>query len=66
MEPAKGENFFGIGGDEEIVQLGTGACGLDDPLEHRAAREGEEHFAGKARAGETGGNDAECAEHGFQ
>ena len=33
---AECNDLFGIGGDDEMVELGAGTCGLVDPGEHRA------------------------------
>ena len=52
-------DFFGVGGDEDVVELGAGAGGLVDPGEHGASGDGAEDFAGQAGGGEAGGDDAE-------
>ena len=51
--------FFGVGGDEDVVELGAGVCGFVDPGEHGSAGDGAKDFAGEARGGEAGGDDAE-------
>ena len=52
-------DFVGVGGDEDLVELGAGAGGFVDPGEHGASGDGAEDFAGQARGGEAGGDDAE-------
>jgi len=52
-------DFFGVGGDEDAVELGAGFCGFVDPGEHGFAGDDAEDLAREARGGETGGDDAE-------
>ena len=52
-------DFFGVGGDEDLVELGAGAGGFVDPGKHGASGDGAEDFAGQAGGGEAGGDDAE-------
>jgi len=54
--------FVGVGGDDDAIELGAGGGGFVDPGEHGAAGDGAKDFSGKARGGETGGDDAESAE----
>ena len=61
---AEGCDLFGIGGDEEGVELGAGAGCFVDPGEHGAACDGAEDLAGKAGGGEAGGDDSEDADAG--
>ena len=51
--------LFGVGGDEDAVELGAGAGGFVDPGEHGAAGDGAEDLAGEPGGGEAGGNDSE-------
>jgi hypothetical protein len=51
--------FFGVGGDDDAVELGTGDGGFEDPGEHGAAGDGAQDFTGEPCGGETRGNDAE-------
>ena len=52
-------DLFGVGGDDDVVELGTGACGLVDPGEHGPAGDGAEHLAGEPGGGKSGGDDAQ-------
>jgi hypothetical protein len=52
-------DLFGVGGDEDPVELGAGAGGLVDPGEHGASGDSTEDFTGEACGGEAGGDDAE-------
>ena len=60
-------DLFGVGGDDEVVELGAGAGGLVDPGEHGAAGDLAQDLARQPAGGETGGDDAEGAEsrHGM-
>ncbi len=51
--------FVGVGGDDDVVELGAGAGGLVDPGEHGASGDGAKDFTGEAGGGEAGGDDAE-------
>ena len=51
--------FFGVGGDDDAIQLGACDGGFEDPGEHGAASNGAKDFAGEAGGGEACGNDAE-------
>jgi hypothetical protein len=55
-------DLFGVGGDEDAVELGAGAGGVVDPGEHGASGEGAEDLAREAGGGQTGGDDAEDAQ----
>ena len=44
---AEGGDFFGVGGYDEVVELGAGAGGFVDPGEHGAGCNGAENLAGK-------------------
>jgi len=52
-------DFFGVGGDDDAVELRAGGGGFVDPCEHRPAGDEAKDFSGEARGGETGGDDAE-------
>jgi hypothetical protein len=52
-------HFFGVGGDDDAVELRAGACGFEDPGEHGPAGDGTKDFTGETRGGEACGNDAE-------
>ena len=52
-------DFFGVGGDEDLIELGAGFGGLVDPGEHGASGDGAEDFTGEAGGGEARGDDAE-------
>ncbi len=55
------DDLLGVGGDEDVIELGAGlGCGVD-PGEHRAASDGAEDFAREAGGGEASGDDAEDA-----
>jgi hypothetical protein len=58
---AEGGDFFGVGSDEDLVELGAGLGRLDDPGEERLAGDFAEELTGKAGGGEAGRNDAEDA-----
>ena len=51
--------LFGIGGDEDARELGAGTGGVVNPCKHWASGDGAEDFAGKARGGQAGWNNAE-------
>ena len=51
--------FFGVGGDEDAVQLRAGFCGLVNPREHWPSGDDAEDFAGKTCGCQAGWNDAE-------
>jgi hypothetical protein len=51
--------FFGVGGDDDSVELGAGAGGFEDPGEHGAAGDGAKDFTGEAGRGKARGDDAE-------
>jgi len=61
---AESDDFFGVSSDEDLVELRTGAGGVDNPSEQRAAGDVAKDLAGQAGGGETGGDDAENAERG--
>ena len=52
-------DLFGVGSDEDAVELGAIAGGLEDPGEHGASGYGAQDLAGEAGGGEAGGDDAE-------
>lgn len=54
---AEGEDLFGVGGDEDLIELGAGACSLVDPGKHGASGERAEDLAGETGRRETGGDD---------
>ena len=47
-----------------MVELGAGAGGFNDPLEHGFAGDAAEDFAGEPRGGEAGGDDGEGGKFG--
>jgi hypothetical protein len=51
--------FFGVGGDDDAVELRAGGGGVEDPGEHRPAGDEAKDFTGEARGRETGRDDAE-------
>jgi len=51
MVGAEVGDFIGVGGDKDVVELGTGFGGFVDPCEHRASGDGSEDFAGEAGGG---------------
>jgi len=51
--------FFGVGGDDDAVELRAGAGGFEDPGEHGPASDDAKDFTGQACGGETRGDDAE-------
>jgi hypothetical protein len=55
-------DLFGVGGDDDLIELGAGASGLVNPGEHGTAGDLAQNLARQAGGGETGGNDAEGAE----
>jgi len=55
-------DLFGVGGDEDVVELGAGAGGFDDPGEERLAGDLAEELAGQTGGGEAGGDYAEGAD----
>jgi hypothetical protein len=62
---AESGDLFGVGGDQDAVELGAGAGGFDGPGEERLAGDDAEELARQAGGGEAGGDDAEGAErHG--
>ncbi len=61
---AEAHDFFGVGGDDDLVEGGAGEGGLVDPVQEWLAGEREEDFAGQARGGKAGGDDAEDAAEG--
>lgn len=58
MLAAEAGYFFGVGGDEDMVELGAGAGGLVDPGEHRFAGDRAQDLAGETGGMEAGRNDA--------
>jgi hypothetical protein len=54
-------DFFGVGGDDDAIELGACGGGFVDPGEHGAASDGTKDFAGKTGGGEARGDDAEDA-----
>jgi hypothetical protein len=50
--------FFGVGGDDDLVELGAGGGGLVDPREHGAAGDDTKNFTGEPGGGEACGDDA--------
>ena len=56
---AQGGDFFGVGRDEEVVELGAGAGGVVDPGEHGAAGDFAQNLAMQAGGGEARRDDAE-------
>ncbi len=50
---AEGGDFIGVGGDDDLVELRTGAGGIDYPSEEGAAGELAQDFAGEAGGGQT-------------
>ena len=58
---AEVENLGGVGGDDEVVELGAGEGGAVDPGEQGFAGDLAEDLAGKACGGEAGRDDAEDA-----
>ena len=59
---AKIRYFFGVGGDDDAVELRTGYGGFVDPGEHGAAGDGAKDFAGEACGGEASRDDTEDGE----
>jgi len=59
---AEAQDLFGIGGDEDVVEFGTGAGGFVDPGEHGAAGDLTENLARETGGGEAGGDDGKGAE----
>jgi hypothetical protein len=53
------EDLVGVGGDENLVEEGTGAGGAIDPGEHGFAGDFAEDFAGQTGGAEAGGDDGE-------
>jgi hypothetical protein len=56
---AEFDDFFGVSGDDDAVELRAGAGCLVDPGEHGPAGDGAKDFAGETRGGEARRNDAE-------
>ena len=52
-------HFFGVGGDDDAVELGAGAGGLVDPCKHRAPGDDAKDFTGESCGGEACRNDSE-------
>jgi hypothetical protein len=52
-------DFFGVGGDDDAVELGAGGGGFVDPGEHRPSGDDAEDFTGETGGGEAGGDDTE-------
>jgi hypothetical protein len=52
-------DFIGVGGDNDAVELGAGAGGLEDPGEHGPSGDEAKDLAGETRGGEAGGDDSE-------
>ena len=66
---AEGDDFVGVGGDQDAVELRAGARGFNHPREQRLAGDLTQHLARQAGGGEAGRNDAEDAEgsgHGWR
>ena len=61
---AEGLDFFGVGGDDYIVEGGAGFGRSVDPGEERLAGDGEQDFAGEAGGGQAGGDDSDDATEG--
>lgn len=57
----EGENFFGVGGDEDLIEERAAACGAVDPGEHGLAGDFAEDLAGEASGAEAGGDDGKDA-----
>ncbi len=55
-------NFFGVCGDEDLVELRAGAGGVYDPGEERSAGDFPQDFARQAGRREAGRDDTEDAE----
>jgi len=53
------EDLVGVGGDEDLVEEGTGAGGAIDPGDHGLAGNFAKDFAGQAGGAEAGGDDGE-------
>ena len=58
---AEVRDFFGVGGDQDLVELRAGARGFDDPGEQGLAGDFAQDLAGQAGGGEAGWDDAEDA-----
>jgi hypothetical protein len=56
---AQRDDFFRVGGDDDLVELRACARRRNDPGEEWASGDLAEDFAGQAGGGEAGGNDAE-------
>jgi len=56
---AEGGDLFGVGSDDEVVELGAGAGCVVDPGEHGASGDLAEDLAGKTRGGQSRGDDSE-------
>jgi len=56
---AESGDLFGVGGDDDLGELGAGSGGLVDPGEHRASGDDAKDFAGQAGGGEACGDDSE-------
>ena len=56
---AEGGDFFGVGGDDDLGELGARLGGFVDPGEHGASGDDAKDFAGQAGGGEARGDDAE-------
>ena len=55
------DDFLGVGGDEDVIELRAGLrCGVD-PSEHGSASDSAEDLARETGGGEAGGDDAEDA-----
>ncbi|HMF63298.1 MAG TPA: hypothetical protein VK608_04350, partial [Edaphobacter sp.] len=52
-------DLFGVGGDQQVIELRAGLCGLEDPGEHRPSGDGAKDLTGEPGGGEAGRNDAE-------
>jgi hypothetical protein len=59
VAPAELRYFFGVGGDDDAIELGAGGSGLVDPREHGAAGDDTKNFTGEPGGGEACGDDAE-------
>ena len=51
-------HFFGVGGDDDAIQLGARVGRFVDPCEHRPSGDGTKDFTGETRGGEAGGDNA--------
>ena len=58
---AEGSDFFGVGGDEDGVELRARAGSVVDPREHGPAGDFAENFARETGGGEARRDDAESA-----